>query len=250
MLQPVIKKALSDNAKESLRQSIFDMDLSGGGKLPPEQDLARRLNVSRGTIRTALQDLEQEGLVLRIHGKGTFINPEALRIRANIGGMTEFSSVIQQNGYDPGMKLLSVRQEAASESIVKHLHLSVGALLIRVEKLYFADKLPVILSIAWVPASLFPQLPSEEDWASHNNFGLLYLQAEKVITHDIVDISSVSREEMESQLCHKSAMACRSMLCLEACAFDQDNIPAIFGKAFYDTSRIRFQLFRSQEANL
>lgn len=247
MLQPVIKRTLSDNAKENLRQSILNRDVGSSNKLPPEEQLARELNVSRVTIRSALKDLEQEGLVLRIHGKGTFINPEARHIQANLGGMMEFSAVIQQNGYDPKMKLLLVCREKAEEDIAKRLHLSVGAELIRVEKLYYADQQPVILSIAWVPRYLFSSVPTEEDWAEHNNFGLLYQRAGRILTHDIVEITSVSREEMEQELPQASEMACRSALCLEACAFDQENAPVIFGKAFYDTNRIRFQLFRNQE---
>ena len=247
MLQPVIKKTLSDNAKENLRQNILERDTGSTSELPPEEQLAKELNVSRVTIRSALKDLEQEGLVLRIHGKGTFINPEARRIQANLGAMAEFSAVIQQNGYDPRMKLLGVRTEAAPEQLAKRLNLFPGAELIRVEKLYYADKRPVILSVAWMARQLFPHLPSEEDWAANNNFGLLYRRAGKVISHDIVEVSSVSRSEMERELSHAGEMTCESLLCLEACAFDQENAPVIFGKAFYDTNHIHFQLFRNQE---
>ena len=61
MLQPVIKKTLSDNAKENLRQNILERDTGSTSKLPPEEQLAKELNVSRVTIRSALKDLEQEG---------------------------------------------------------------------------------------------------------------------------------------------------------------------------------------------
>lgn len=159
MLQPVIKKNLSNNAKENLRQNILERDTGNTSKLPSEEQLAKELNVSRVTIRSALKDLEQEGLVLRIHGKGTFINPEARRIQANLGAMAEFSAVIQQNGYDPKMKLLSVRTEAATEKLAKCLNMFPGAELIRVEKLYYADKHPVILSVAWMSRQLFPIFP-------------------------------------------------------------------------------------------
>lgn len=52
---------------------------------------------------------------------------------------------------------------------------------------------------------------------------------------------------MEQELTHVGEMTCQSLLCLEACAFDQENTPVIFGKAFYDTNHIHFQLFRNQE---
>ena len=247
MIQPVIKKNLSDNAKNNLRQSIIHMDLTRSNKLPPEERLAKELSVSRVTIRSALKDLEQEGLVLRIHGKGTFVNPEAQRIKANLGSMMEFSAVIQQNGYKPEWKLLSVCHESANEFLAHQLRLSEGDGLVRVEKLYFADQRPVILSLAWVARSLFIQLPSQQEWSRHSNFGVLYRHAGRAITHDIVEVSSVSKEEMELELQHPSPLPCCSMLCLNACAFDQENEPVIYGKAFYDTSTICYQLFRNQE---
>ena len=71
------------------------------GKLPPEEELARQLAVSRITIRKALTDLEQEGLLLRIHGRGTFVNPAARQVKVNLSGMLEFGSVISGNGYRP-----------------------------------------------------------------------------------------------------------------------------------------------------
>ena len=249
MLQPVIRKTLSDSAKEKLRQDIMSRDLGSSGKLPPEEQMAKNLNVSRVTIRSALKDLEQEGLVFRIHGKGTFMNPEARRIRANLGELSEFSSVIQKNGYAPRMRLLRVCTEPAAEITAKWLHLAPGAELIRVEKLYYADEAPAILSVAWLPRQIFQEAPTERDWAARNNFGLLYQQAGKIVTHDIVELSSASLQEMEAELSQSSGMTCQSVLCLTACAFDQENEPAIFGKAFYDTNRIRFQLFRSQEGN-
>ena len=53
MLQPVIRKTLSDSAKEKLRQDIMSRDLGSSGKLPPEEQMAKDLNVSRVTIRSA-----------------------------------------------------------------------------------------------------------------------------------------------------------------------------------------------------
>ena len=98
MIKPVVKKNLSENAKENLKQYIMNLDISASNKLPPEEQLASELAVSRVTVRSALKDLEVEGLILRIHGKGTFVNKEALQIKTNIGAMAEFSAVIRKNG--------------------------------------------------------------------------------------------------------------------------------------------------------
>ena len=100
-IAPIRKKTLSDSVKDSLRKLISEKAFNEAGKLPPEEELARQLAVSRITIRKALTDLEQEGLLLRIHGRGTFVNPAARQVKVNLSGMLEFGSVISGNGYRP-----------------------------------------------------------------------------------------------------------------------------------------------------
>ena len=64
---PVLKKNLSQSAKENLRTYLNQLQRKNVKKLPPETELAKMLSVSRATIRQALDDLEREGLLLRIH---------------------------------------------------------------------------------------------------------------------------------------------------------------------------------------
>ena len=59
-------------------------------KLPSERQLLVKYGVSRNTIRLALQNLEERGLIYRLHGKGTFVSSIYLD-RPNIGGIYSFS---------------------------------------------------------------------------------------------------------------------------------------------------------------
>ena len=137
-IAPIRKKTLSDSVKDSLRKLISEKAFNEAGKLPPEEELARQLAVSRITIRKALTDLEQEGLLLRIHGRGTFVNPAARQVKVNLSGMLEFGSVISGNGYRPECRLFSVDEERIPASVGEHLGTGKGGRGIRVEKLYLA----------------------------------------------------------------------------------------------------------------
>lgn len=75
------------------------MDLKDNTKLPAEDTIAQSLSVNRVTVRKALTDLEQEGIVFRIHGKGAFENLEAMQIKANIIPGNEFEQMIIDSGY-------------------------------------------------------------------------------------------------------------------------------------------------------
>ena len=74
-IQSITNANLSTMAKEQLYRYIRSMDLNENTKLPPENELGVKLGVSRVTVRRALDELEREGIVIRIHGRGTFVNP-------------------------------------------------------------------------------------------------------------------------------------------------------------------------------
>ncbi|WP_417527994.1 FadR/GntR family transcriptional regulator [Marinomonas shanghaiensis] len=59
----------------NLKQLISKIELTGGTRLPAEPQLAQELNITRGRLRTLLKKVEQEGLIWRHVGKGTFITP-------------------------------------------------------------------------------------------------------------------------------------------------------------------------------
>jgi GntR family transcriptional regulator len=86
MPQRIETPSLVDQARESIVQAILDGEFDA--KLPPEDQLAEMLNVSRTTVRSAIQALENEGLVTRRRSAGTTIHRQglsALALRQLIG---------------------------------------------------------------------------------------------------------------------------------------------------------------------
>ena len=75
MKEPMIKRIdLKTQAKVKIQEYIASLDLSKSNKLPREEEFCRIIGVSRITLRSALNELEMEGLVHRRQGKGTFVN--------------------------------------------------------------------------------------------------------------------------------------------------------------------------------
>ena len=72
-LSPVAKKRLSDDISLQLQRKIISGEFPEGMKLPPERDLARQLGVNRTTIREAIRDLEQMGLLQVRQGDGIYV---------------------------------------------------------------------------------------------------------------------------------------------------------------------------------
>ena len=73
------KKLKYEKAKEALLDSILSQDPDGKLLLPSEQELGRRLGIGRNTVRTALHELEQDGIIIKQNGRPSQVNPEALR---------------------------------------------------------------------------------------------------------------------------------------------------------------------------
>ena len=238
-MKPILRKNLAGNAKEALYQYILEMDPGISTKLPPEVELAAGLGVSRVTLRRALDELEYSGLLLRLHGKGTFVNPAALHIQVDLNRMQAFGEIIRRSGHRASMEVLSVAhtradlfQTGREENIV------------RVEKLYRADGIPAILSVAQIPEVVFSAVPEDIEWSRHSNFELLHTSGGRIILRDKLEITTHTCQELCEELPAVERFPCRSVLVLSGCGFDQNNRPAIYGTACYNTELITFTIFR------
>lgn len=246
-MMPVIKQNLSDNIKHDLKKYILDMNLKESAKLPPEVEIGRQFGVSRVTVRRALDELEQENLIFRIHGRGTFVNPEAAAIKISLNPAQEFGHLIKLGGYEPEIKLVSQGTVNHEKKHSRLLSVEDGSFLYRIEKVYYADGHPAIVCVDYIPKELFGQEPSEEEWASMSSFDLLRKYAGRLLCRDRVEIMTLTREEMGAVTSSAKLMECGSVLELDSLAYDQDNQPVISATTFFDTKYVRYNLLRSQE---
>ncbi len=244
---PILRKNLSQSAKESLRSYLWQLHRDGIDKLPPEIELAKKLSVSRGTTREALDVLEKEGLLLRIHGRGTFLNPNGFHVKVNVSSLLEFGTVIKQSGYEASSSLISVEKDTASDKVSKALHCEIGSDIYRIVRVYYADDTPAIYSLAFIPLSIFDNQPAIEIWQKHSNFEVIKENAGRIIIRDQVEISAITREVAEREIEYAIDNMPSSLLRLEGCGFDQDNNAVILGSAYYNTDYVRFTLFRELE---
>ena len=96
-------KPLYLQVEESLKKDIKSQKYPVGSKLPSENDLCKMFNVSRITIRKALDILENKGIIHSIHGKGTFVKRSS--IDSNLQKISSFGATLAQMGYEGYTKI-------------------------------------------------------------------------------------------------------------------------------------------------
>jgi GntR family phosphonate transport system transcriptional regulator len=139
---------------DELAQDIAGGDYAAGEKLPGENDMARRFGVNRHTVRRALAELSERGLVRAERGSGTYV--DAARLAYPISARTRFSENVGRAGQAPAGRLIAHRCEPASSDIAARLGLVDGAPVIAMEILRSADGVPVSASASYVSAALMP----------------------------------------------------------------------------------------------
>ena len=139
------RKTLTEIAQQELRQAIIDGSFRMGSQLPTEAELCEMLGVSRTVVREALRVLEDEGLVTRHHGVGTFVRNQPILKNLNFNfGITE---MIESAGLKSGASHLAIQKESADEEKAEQLHVQLGTPLITVERVRTADGRPVVYSL-------------------------------------------------------------------------------------------------------
>lgn len=129
-------------------------------RVPSELELTKRYGVSRGTVKQAIEHLEQQGLVYRIQGKGTFVAEP--RITRSFDRLPSFSDDIRRLGLEPGVKVLALRKISAGSKVSERLGKSEGAPVWKAERLFSADGEPLALVTSYVLRDRCPELTEAE----------------------------------------------------------------------------------------
>jgi GntR family transcriptional regulator, phosphonate transport system regulatory protein len=133
---------------DEIEQAIVAGTYATGDRLPGEIEIADRFDVNRHTVRRALADLAQRGLVRAERGSGTFVAPG--RLTYPVGVRTRFSEIVGTAGREVGGRLIADTVEPASRTIAEHLGLAIGEPVVRLEILRSADRVPICLTTSWL----------------------------------------------------------------------------------------------------
>lgn len=142
-------QTLTNVVVQQLREAIEKGVYSPGSQLPPEFDLVEMLGVSRTVVREALRLLQEEGLVARRQGLGTFVRKNPILQNLNLNFGTTY--MIQSAGMKSGTPLLKVLEVEASRQVAEALNLPTATRVLQIERVRSADAKPVVYSLDYIP---------------------------------------------------------------------------------------------------
>lgn len=145
--------------KMEILQKIKNNVWKVGDQLPTNMEFCEMFDVSRITIHRALSDLESDGYIYRIQGKGCFVKFK--EISQNMNKFYSFSDEIMKMGFVPSAIFLDLRLMEADNEVREALDLAAGEQVYLLERLRLADDIIIVYDRSYIPEKLIPGFTKE-----------------------------------------------------------------------------------------
>lgn len=189
-LQELEKVPLAARARAAILSAILEDQFQG--RLPSEDMLAEMLNVSRTTVRAAVQDLEREGLIKRRRAVGTRINRHIGASTLALQRLVGFDYLLREKGHDVRVDISWQRREVTPHKLP--LPWEEARMCCVLEKKYFADGEVAIYLRDYIPWDQFKRTDFEEPLeASVFEFSKRYCK--RPIDHAVVQLVSMVAQQ-------------------------------------------------------
>lgn len=222
--------------EHSIRQQIENGELTPGNLLPSEREYAELLDVSRMTVRQAITNLVNEGLLYRQKGRGTFVAEQ--KLEQKLSGLTSFTEDMKARGMTPANTLLAFEIIPADAKVAERLALKEHTPVYEIKRIRLADDVPMALETVYISANLVKGLTETITAASLYH----YIEEELglAIGHAIQSIEAaiVNETERPHLLVHKGA----PVLLIERDTFLKDGTPLEYVKSSYRADRYKFTI--------
>jgi GntR family transcriptional regulator len=223
--------------REDLRESILSGELSSGDRISSERELCEEYGVSSITVKRAVLDLVAEGLLYRVAGKGTFVAEP--KMERDLARLTSFTDEMLHRGLKPDSTVLDAKTISAQGSVANSLELSPGDAVIYLERVRFADGVPLMLEKTFLPHKLFPNLLSQ-DLARQSLYDLIARQYNVSLAKARETLEPVIINDREAG--HLAVEKGAPGLLLELIAYSDDGVPVEYTKAVVRGDRCKYYI--------
>ncbi|MBP3040111.1 GntR family transcriptional regulator [Bacillaceae bacterium Marseille-Q3522] len=188
---------LYHQVKDYFEEKITAEEWEPGYQLPSEKELAVQFKVSTITIKRAIQDLVNKGILYRQRGKGTFVSRKEEK---DISQMVTLRNDAVHAQLHPH-KTLSFQKTEAGVTIAKKLQINENDEVFKIHRLKMEDQTPVVMEYTYVPSRLFPDL--SQAYLENDLFYNIFINKYGVkLGKAKIYFSTIIADEYEANLLH------------------------------------------------
>ncbi|MFC7320503.1 GntR family transcriptional regulator [Halobacillus campisalis] len=209
-------------------------------KLPSEFQLSKSLGVSRATLREALRILEEESIVTRRHGVGTFVNPKPV-FTSGIEELDSVTGMISKSGMTPGSQYLSAELIEPTEDERNRFSPVSLHKLAKVERVRTADQQPVVYCKDRIPDGL---IPLDQVREADSLFGILERYTGKSISYAVTDIEPIGYHERISPILNCEPD--QALLLLKQMHYTKEDEPVLLSSNYFRADKFSFHVLRKR----
>jgi GntR family transcriptional regulator len=245
------QRSLARSVAADLRTALQDGTLGADGRLPAEPELARLLGVSRATIREAVAELEEQGLVRRRQGAGTFVQRNLAQVRNNLNLNSGMTEMIRAAGKSPGTLPARFAERDATSEEREKLELTAGSRVLGMSRVRTADgrpfaKVTVALPISLLEAHSATVSTAEEILRSHEST-YEALESMGIVVH--FGQTEILPELASAALARELGIRPRTMLVdLAQVDYEADDSPVLASHEHFVTDVVSLRVYRKGPA--
>jgi GntR family transcriptional regulator len=229
-------------ARQHLLSLIEDGTYGPGEQLPSEVDLAAQLGISRPTLREALLNLEQEGIIDRRHGVGTFVASEHdSPLKSGLERLESILALAARQGMTTHMRGLSVDQVPADEELADRLDIAPGTPLTCVRRTIVVKRRPAAYLVDYSPVTVLPPEALGPSFAG-SILDLLLHQNGMRVREALAEITAINADRLLAE--QLEVERGQAVLLLTETLFGDDNAPIEFSRNYFLPDLFSFHVLR------
>lgn len=221
-----------------LQQAIQNFEYGHDGALPSEHNLAEQFNVSRLTIRRSLDLLQQEGLIEKQQGIGTFVTPRNVQIEPIRADINTLIKSVAQMGAHTQVQLLKFTYEKPNLNIKKILQLGHGELIQKSTRVRFYEGKPFSHLTTYVP-EVIGRLYEKEDLA-HTPLHDLFAKNQIAVHAADQSLSAILADPEKAEVLQVEVGS--PLLCIRRLVYDKEEQPVEYLEAAYNPSYYEYRM--------
>lgn len=239
---PIRKQSLSQKVKCEIMDFIHSTGLGPHDALPAESELTDILSVSRYTVREALALLEQEKIIYKKQGKGTFLRRLPSTIETGLERLESVTDMIRKSGLEANTRWLGVRVHLPSLDMQRKLQIGEEDEVVTYARLRTANGEFAAYCVDTIPLRLMRYVP--ENFEGESLMSFLAREMDIVMETAVAYVEACGIPEEIKPLVDVEGL--QHLLMLQQTHHDEHERPIVFSYDYFNPELVRFKINRSR----